>query len=174
MPDLNAALDYVFANEGGFSNVKQDRGGATRWGITHSEASRWRKRSVSVEEMKSFPIAEAREIYRDWYWLPLRCDQYTSQGVATAILDIGIVRGIGVPPKYAQSICRNYGFDIALDGHVGPKTIAAINAMKPEEFITQFSAKARNGFLAIVAYRPSQAVFIRGWLSRAKRLLTLV
>lgn len=174
MTVFDKALDYVFANEGGFSNVPEDRGGATRWGITREEASRWRRRSVSVAEMRSFPIEEAKEIYEAWYWLPLRCDQYHSDAMAIAMFDIGIVRGIGVPPKYAQTICDSHGFTLVIDGHIGPKTIAAMNAVDPKQFVRDFSKRARNGFLAIVASRPSQVVFIRGWLRRADRLLTLI
>lgn len=170
---LEKALDFVFVNEGGFSNVPQDSGGATMWGITREEASKWRGLSVSVAEMRQFPIDEAEKIYEAWYWKPLHCGEIRHPGVATAMFDIGIVRGIGVPPKYAQSICNSYGAKLIEDGHIGPKTIAAINAIEPNLFITDFASKARNGFLAIVASRPSQIVFIKGWLARAKRLLEL-
>lgn len=170
---LEKALDFVFVNEGGFSNDAQDRGGATRFGITREEASKWRGRSVSVPEMRNFPIAEAEQIYEAWYWKPLHCGEILHPGVATAMFDIGIVRGIGVPPKYAQSICVSYGAKLIEDGHMGPRTIAAINNIEAELFIEAFSTKARNGFLAIVATRPSQVVFIKGWLARAKRLLDL-
>lgn len=167
------ALDYTFVNEGGFSNDKNDPGGATRFGITKAEASRWRKRPVSVEEMKSFPVEEAKAIYKAWYWDSLSLDKVVSPGVAICMFDIGVVRGIGVPPKYAQQICNAHGADLVLDGHIGPKTIAAINATNPSVFIRDFSSKAEAGFRAIVARNASQSRFLKGWVNRAHRLLTL-
>lgn len=172
---LDLALKYTFVNEGGFSDHPNDRGGATsQYGITQDELARWRKHPVSKKDVRDMSAAEAKDIYKHWYWQPLGCDNINSAGIAIAMFDIGVVRGIGVPPKYAQSICNAYGFDLVLDGHIGPKSLAAINQVPPAYFINAFAAKARNGFLAIVAGRPSQAVFIRGWLARAKRLLTLI
>lgn len=171
---LDRALDYTFENEGGFSNVREDRGGATRFGITRAEASRWRKRPVSIAEMKAFPLDEAKDIYFAWYWRPLGCDKLTAPGVAIAMFDIGVVRGIAVPPKYAQRICNKYGAHLEQDGHIGPKTIAAVNAMAPNIFITDYAALCEEGFRAIAANNPSQQVFLRGWTKRAHRLLTLI
>lgn len=171
---LEQALDYVFVNEGGFDNNPADSGGATRYGIIRSEASRWRKRPVSVQEMKEFPKSEAIEIYEAWYWKPLACDQIIDLGVAICMFDIGVVRGIGIPPKYAQNICNNHGANLVVDGHIGPKTLAALNALNPSVFIRDFSARSEAGFRAIVANRSSQRVFLGGWINRAHRLLTLI
>lgn len=174
-PDaLTAALQYTLVNEGGFSNDAADHGGATRFGITRAEASRWLKRPVSVAEMREFPMDTAKAIYEAWYWLPLGCDKIIDGGVATCMFDIGVVRGIGVPPKYAQLICNEHGLGLVLDGHIGPKSLAAINSLNPHTFIPAFAEKAAAGFRSIAARNPSQEVFLRGWLNRAKRLLTLM
>lgn len=166
-------LDYIFVNEGGFSNVPQDHGEATNWGITREEASRWRKKPVSVAEMKAFPKEEAMAIYEAWYWKPVGADKIKDPGVAICMFDIGIVRGIGVPPRYAQTICNRYGAKLTPDNHIGPLTIAAINQVDPRSFIHDFSGLAEAGFRAIVANDPSQGVFLNGWVNRAHRLLTL-
>lgn len=168
------ALDYTFVNEGGFSNDAADKGGATRFGITRSEASRWFRRPVSVQEMKEFPIEEAKKIYEAWYWRPVGCDKILATGVAICMFDIGVVRGIGVPPKYAQQICNAHGAQLVVDGHVGPLTLAAMNGLDHAVFIRDFSAKAESGFRSIVANNPSQSVFQVGWVNRARRLLTLI
>jgi lysozyme family protein len=113
--------------------------------------------------------ATAKSIYYARYWTPLSLDKINDAGVAICMFDIGVVRGIGVPPRYAQAIAN-----VTVDGHIGEITLAAINAMKPADFITQFSAAVASGFRAIVAANPSQKVFLKGWLNRAKRLLTLI
>lgn len=171
---LEQALDYVFHDEGGYSNHPKDHGGATNFGITRETLSRWRKTPCSAADVKAMSKEEAKDIYEAWYWKPLACDRINSVAVAIAMFDIGVVRGIGVPPKYAQEICNARGAGLVLDGHIGPKTLSAINGFQQEVFIKAFSLKAKNGFLGIVARKPSQVVFLKGWLRRANRILTLV
>jgi lysozyme family protein len=167
------ALDYTFANEGGFSNDTNDHGGATRYGITRAEASRWRKKPVSVADMKVFPIDEAKAIYKAWYWDTMALDKVASASIAICMFDIGVVMGIGIPPKFAQSICNAHGGSLVVDGHLGPLSIAAMNALDPNVFVRDFSAKTEARFRGIVANNSSQHVFLKGWLNRAHRLLTL-
>lgn len=173
MSDFNKSLDYTFANEGGFSNVKEDRGGATKYGITIAELSRWRKRPVSVSEVQNLGVQEAKAIYRAKYWDPLDLDFIKHDGIATCLFDIGVVRGISIPPKYAQEICNILGHHLVVDGHIGPKTIKALNSVDPRAFVRAFAKRAEQGFLAIIAARPSQIKFKKGWLNRARRLVTL-
>lgn len=170
---IDQALDYVLANEGGFSDHPADRGGATRYGITRETASRWRGYPVSVDEMKVFPIYEARKIYEAWYWKPLGCDKILDTNVAICMFDIGIVRGIGSSGLYAQQVCNHLGAGLVEDHQIGPKSLKAINEAPRGEFVRAFAARAEAGFRGIVASNPSQAVFLKGWVNRAHRLLTL-
>lgn len=174
MTKFEQAFEYLMINEGGYSNDPNDRGGATRYGIIRSEASRWFKRPVSVDEMRKFPIDVAKDIYFSWYWSPLACPLIKGAGMATCMFDIGVVRGIGVPPKYAQRICNTHGHNLVVDGHIGPKTLEAMNSIREDLFIEQFSNMVAAGFRAIVANRPNQVVFLKGWLRRAERLKSLI
>lgn len=172
---LDTALAYTFKNEGSYSDNPHDRGGATSgFGITISELARWRKHPVSKLDVKNMTAQEAKDIYEAWYWRPLACDRIQDVGVAVAMFDLGVVRGIGVPPKYAQRVCNQHGAGLVPDGHLGPLSLAAINALEPSVFIRDFSAMAEAGFRSIVAGNPSQGVFLKGWVNRARRLLTLI
>lgn len=173
--NLDLALAYTFANEGSYSDHPNDRGGATSgFGVTIGELARWRKKPVTKAEVKNMTADEAKAIYDAWYWKPIGCDKIVNTGVAICIFDIGIVRGIGCPPKYMQQICNNHGAHLVVDGHVGPKTIEAVNAVNPAVFIRDFSAMAEAGFRSIVARNSSQGVFLKGWVNRSHRLLTLI
>lgn len=171
---FDMALDYTFANEGGFSNDKADHGGATKYGITIADLSRWRKRSVSVADVRAMLPEEAKAIYKAWYWDSLDLDNVVHTGVAIAIFDIGVVRGIGYPPKRLQQICNNHGARLTVDGHIGPKTLAALNSLPNAAFLRDFSAVVEAGFRSIVAGNYSQHVFLNGWVNRAHRLLSLI
>jgi lysozyme family protein len=168
------AIDYTFGNEGGFGDDPNDSGGPTNFGITQGDLARWRNRPVSAQEVKEMGADEAKGIYSAWYWRPLGCDKITSQAVAICMFDIGIVRGVSIPPQYAQEICNAHGAGLVLDGHLGPLSLTAINAIDPKAFVTEFAARTKSGFLGIIVRHPTQTVFIKGWLNRAARLLTLV
>jgi len=176
IPDaLKKALKYTFVNEGGYSDVAGDSGGATSgFGIIISELSRWRGYSVSKQEVRDMPEEEANQIYYFWYWKPLELDSVNAANVSCAIFDIGVVRGIGYPPKQIQLICNDHGNHLAVDRHMGHLTLAALNAMDPSVFLRDFSSRVEAGFRAIVANNSTQAKFLKGWVNRARRLLTLI
>lgn len=176
MSDFNKAFQYSLGSEGGFVNNPRDHGGATKYGITQATLSRWKKRAVSVREVQDLDLTTVQDIYWEWYWLPMALDQVKSDEIATALFDIGIVRGLTVPIKYAQEIMnkRRPASILAVDGHNGPKTLEAINHANPDGFIPDFADRAVKGFTAIASRDVSQSVFLRGWLARAHRLKTLV
>ena len=174
MSNFDRAFEYTVGNEGGYTNDAADAGGPTYWGITQADYSRFLGRHASVQDVKNMPIDDAKKIYEAHYWKSLSLDQISCDEVAMCMFDIGVVRGIGVPPKYAQQICNHHGSHLTLDGHIGPLTLFAINACDPGAFIRDFSSLAEGGFRAIVAARPSQGVFLKGWVRRARRLLTLI
>lgn len=171
---FDRAFEYTIGNEGNYSNDKHDSGGPTKYGITIGDLSKHLGRPASVQEVKDMPLNTAKLIYLHNYWKTLDLDKITNPEVAMCMFDIGVVRGIGVPPIYAQKICNAHGSELKVDGHIGPKTLEAINALSPAVFIRDFSSRAEAGFRAIVANRPSQRVFLKGWVRRAQRLLTLI
>lgn len=167
------ALDYTFANEGGFSNDKFDHGGATKFGITRAELGRWRKKNVSVADVAAMQAQEAMNIYKAWYWDSMDLDEVVHTGEQMCLFDIGVVMGIGIPPKFSQQICNDHGSHLTVDGHIGPLTLAEINKMIETVFIRDFSTKTEERFRGIAAANHSQVKFLKGWLNRAHRLLTL-
>jgi len=174
MSNFDLAFKFTVGNEGGYSNDTYDSGGPTNWGITQHDLSVSLGRPASVQDVKNMSQATAKGIYLARYWLPLALDKVEDTGIATCMFDIGVVRGIGVPPHYAQKICNDRGAGLVPDGHIGPLTLAAINACPQAVFIRDFSTMTAQGFRNIAANNPTQEKFLRGWLNRAVRLLTLV
>ncbi len=172
--NFDLAFEYTVGNEGKYSNDKYDSGGPTNWGITQHDLSVYFGRPASIQEVKDMSLSTAKIIYQKRYWAPLGLDSINSYGVAACMFDIGVVRGIGIPPKYAQNICNNHGALLAVDGHIGPKTIGAVNALSPAVFIRDFSQMTERGFRNIAINNPTQNKFLNGWINRAHRLLTLI
>lgn len=174
MDIFKSALAYLGVNEGGFSNHPNDGGGATKYGITRNDLSRWLHRSVTVDEVRNMPYQTAHDIYEAWYWKAINLDKLTNPAIAIALFDMGVLRGIGWPIKVAQRICNAHGSQLVVDNDNGPKTQAALNSIDEKEFIEAYKEICDAGFRAIVARNPSQKVFLRGWLNRSARLLTLI
>lgn len=174
MGSFEKAFKYTVGNEGNYSNDKFDSGGPTKYGITQHDLSVYFGRPASVQEVKDMPLQTAQNIYKNHYWNPLGLNDVIDAGEATCLFDIGVVRGIGVPPKYAQIICNNHGFHLVVDGHLGPLSMAAINVVPRAVFIRDFSVLAEAGFRSIAARNPTQNKFLHGWVNRAHRLLSLI
>lgn len=170
MSDFKKAFEWVIGNEGGFSNDANDSGGATNWGITHNELSRWRGHPVSVDDVKSLAIDEARSIYKKWYWDSLSADSIVNDGIAIALFDQAVNCGVGTAAKRIQMV-----LGVNQDGKIGPETLNEINRSGRGNKIIQGFAKASLEYYAgIVNRNHSQAGFILGWVRRGCKLLDLM
>ena len=63
---FDAALKFVLAKEGGYSNDPNDPGGETKFGIC--------KKSHPEEDIANMTPERAGEIYLEEYWIPAGCD----------------------------------------------------------------------------------------------------
>lgn len=166
--NFNAAFEYTIGNEGDFSNDSNDSGGPTRFGITIHDLSRFLGRPATMDEVRTMPIETAQTIYKNWYWDVLSLDQVNSQGVAMAMFDQGLVRGTSTIAKAVQNMVG-----VTPDAHIGPITLSAINNADAIQLIQQIEDQAIDAFQEIVDANPKDAAFLRGWVNRAHRLLSL-
>lgn len=169
MASAEVAIAYTILNEGGFSNDPFDMGGATNFGITHDDLARYLGHSVSIADVRNLTPLMAEAVYSHLYWEPMDLGAINDQNIATCIFDIGVNRGMSVGIKYAESCVG-----AIQDGKMTQFLTAAINNAKRIDFITSYHGLAVAGYNAIIARHPSQNVFLKGWLARADRLLTLI
>lgn len=177
MADLSVSLPYVLENEGGLT---YDDGGITNYGIVKSDLAQYWKvlvSQISDDDIKQIPMSTVTAIYREQYWNKMSLDKVTDQNVATCIFDTGVNRGISVASKYAQIVCNESDLDsdLIVDGDIGPKTLAAINSIDPNTFITAFETLEYNGYQQLITENPGKyGIYEKGWDARAERLLTLL
>lgn len=168
--DFQRALEYVFFNEGGFSNHKDDKGGPTKYGITLSTLAQWRKNSALVlSDVVDLSRAEAGEIYLQLYWLPLGCHKLKSIAVATALFDAGVLFGV-----HGASSALQAAVGVRADGIVGPVTLFEVNQREPAVVVASFQLELFERVAGIIKKRPQNAVFEHGWCNRIHRMQTLV
>jgi uncharacterized protein (TIGR02594 family) len=168
---FEAAHAFTKPNEGGFSNHENDGGGPTNHGISLRTLTKWRGYPCSADDMRSLSFTEAVQIFRANYWNPYY--ERLSQPKATAIFDWGVLHGYRSAQSDAQIVANACGASIAVDGQIGPKSVAAMNGISDRLFCQTFAGAMNRTFAAIIAGDSTQKVFEKGWAARAKRVAAL-
>jgi lysozyme family protein len=118
---LPVALELVFGDEGGYSNRSTDRGGPTKYGITHRTLAAHRGvKSVTADQVKAMSREEAVDIYQRSFWLQCGGD-LLPPGLDYAVFDFAVNSG---PARAVKSLQRVVG--VREDGHIGEQTLAAV------------------------------------------------
>lgn len=155
---FHRALDRLLALEGGFVDHGADRGGPTKYGIS--------QKSYPMVAIARLTRDDATQIYHRDYWCKLKLDHILDDPLASAVFDMGVNAGIGTAAKLLQRAINALGRPLSIDGHIGPATIAAVNASRPEHLRAAFRRACRHYYEDIVAANPSQRVFFKGWMNR--------
>ena len=155
----------VLEHEGGYVNHPKDPGGRTNMGITQRTYQNFYGRPVTEEEMKTMPRRDAAEIYKSMYWDEIRGDDLPA-GVDICVFDWSVNSGVSRACRELQKAAGAYS-----DGILGPKTMKAVEASKPEDLIHRI-CEAREAFYRRLSIFDT---FGRGWLRRndGTRVLSL-
>lgn len=118
---LPVALELTFGDEGAYSNVKTDRGGPTKYGITHKTLAAHRGVPVvSAVQVQGMSREEAADIYRRSYWGQAGGD-LLPPGLDYAAFDFAVNSGPARAVKTLQRVLR-----VREDGQFGEQTLAAV------------------------------------------------
>ena len=156
---FEASLAFVLEYEGGYTDHPADPGGATNLGITIGELAQVRGHPVSKDDIRALTKDEAAAIYAKRYWTPCRCNDLPA-GVDLAVFDCAVNQGIGRAVPYLQSAAG-----VTADGHLGPMTLAAVQAAPAGKLLTEFMARRMN------AYGSLQSLFKTFGLGWSRRLM---
>lgn len=152
-------LAQILKSEGGYVDDPRDNGGATNFGVTKKTYENWVGREVTKEEIKNLTIEDVAPIYKDRYWNLVRSDEL-KDGCDLLLFDLAVHSGPRRSVKIAQQTAETL-----VDGLIGPKTIAAINAMDQTEFIKKFSENRLDFYKRIEAWKH----FENGFRNRVKK-----
>lgn len=124
---LPTALALCFGSEGGYVNSATDRGGPTKYGITHKTLAAHRGvKSVTPAEVKAMKLEEAELIYRRSYWAQSGGDLLPA-GLDYMTFDFGVHSGPQTAVKKLQEVLAAAGvYKGKIDGHIGEETLQAI------------------------------------------------
>jgi lysozyme family protein len=174
--DIDELIDEVIAREGGFVDHPADRGGPTRWGVKQAVA----RAAGYGGDMRHYPRHAAAAIYRKRYWTEPRFDAVARRAsrLAAELFDTGVNMGPSVAAGFLQRSLtalnrqgRDYP-DIAVDGAIGPRTLAALDAFlnvrgSHGETVLVKACDALQGerYLRLAEQRPANEAFLYGWLA---------
>lgn len=169
MKGFQDCLEFTLTWEGGYVNHPADPGGATNYGITQAVYTDWQKfRGRPIRPVVGITMDEVEAIYRAEYWNRVSGDllpEFTN----IVMFDWAVNTG---PARPARALQKRLG--VIQDGRIGPKTIAGFLGHTPYQVAEDLiDARARH-YKAIVAARPSQQVFLKGWMNRINALHALI
>jgi len=174
MANFLEALNKTLVHEGGYANDSADKGGETYQGIARNFHPTWlgwgfldninpKKWNQKWAELNAF----VADFYYQEFWLKNKLDLIESNQVANVVFDWLV--NSGGAAKEIQRVLNNMGFGVSVDGIIGSKTIAAMNAINPFSLVNAITAQR-------VAYYETGAQkgwfdskFLAGLVSRAER-----
>lgn len=161
---FDICLVEVLRHEGGYADHPADPGGATNMGITHKTLARWRNISpwwkLPKSEVAGLQRAEAAKIYRASYWDRAKAGQLPA-GLDLALFDYAVNSG---PDRAIRTLQAE--LDVAVDGQVGPLTLAAITTYAARKGLAALIDALCDRRLRFLNRLPTFAAFGKGWTSR--------
>lgn len=151
-----------------FTDNRFDRGGATMCGVTLATYRAYRRDAgmtpPSVANLRNISYADWRAIVTGMFWDRWRASEIGCQAVAEALVDWVWTSGsLGI--RIPQRI-----LGVKADGIVGPLTLDAVAQADREELFGAIQARREMYVRRIVESRPSQGIWLNGWLNRIRSL----
>lgn len=162
--NLPVSLNYLFVSEGGYGNVKGDRGGPTNKGVIQAEYNSFRRlKHLPTQSVRNITTEEAVEIYRTKYWSKVQGDDLPS-GLDYAVFDFAVNSGPHEAVVVLQrTINELHDKALKVDGILGVITLDFLKDIDPETLIRAY-IKKRYSFMQ--GLRSLWRIFGKGWKNR--------
>lgn len=147
MMDFDTAFTRLIGNEGGYVNDPRDPGGETKFGIS--------KRAYPDVNIASLTLDGAKSIYYRDFWKPLA---EAHPAIKFQVFDFAVNSGIQTAIRKLQK-----AIGVADDGHWGPVSAAALQAMDVNDVIMLFTAERLDFWRKLTTWPTYGA----GWAGRA-------
>ena len=184
MPDISKIAREIVAREGGFVNDPDDPGGATNHGVTIHTMRRLGldldgDGDVDVADVRGMTRDRAEAIFIEHYYRRTRVDALP-EVLQASVFDMYVNAG-GNAVRLLQRMLREMGQEVAVDGVIGPQTIAAADAAwraAPDHLADAYGIARRNYYLRLADQRPASRKYARarsggkgGWIRRAEAFI---
>jgi lysozyme family protein len=185
MKTVRQIAEEIVRREGGYVNDPDDPGGATNFGVTIHTMRRLgldldRDGDVDVNDVKKLTRAQAIDIFIEHYFANPNIKALPEVLHAT-VFDMYVNSG-GNAVKILQRLLRGMGFDLDVDGRIGPQTaricLEAATAA-PDHIADAYGIARRNYYYSLADRRKASRKYARrrdggkgGWITRAEEFIS--
>ena len=185
MQSVREIAQDIVAREGGFVDDPDDPGGVTKHGVTLTTLRQLGRDltgdgAVDVHDLRKLTQAQAVEIFIQHY--------FRSPGIGglpgdlqASVFDMYVNAG-GNAVKILQRLLRDMGFEIDVDGVIGPQTTSAARAAAsgdPRSLRDAYGVARRNYYFRLADARAASRKYARtraggkgGWIRRAEAFVS--
>ena len=175
--NIKSMIASILKNEGGFVNHKDDKGGATKYGITANVYADFLGVNSDyfylTDLIKAMPESTAEMIYKEAYYYHPKID-LLPEAIQNQVLDMAVNHGANRAYKLLQTALNELtGSELVVDGYFGKLSWSTLDRVLSNlNDLTNNLVYARIDFYnAIVEKNSTQKVFLNGWLIRANKFL---
>ena len=158
-------IEVVLHHEGGFTDDSKDPGNWTggKEGVGELEGTKYgiSAKSFPDVDIKNLTKDGAKEIYKEHYWDGNKVESL-SEELRHIYFDMCVNQGRGRAVKILQQTANAKGANIAVDGGMGPMTIAAVKDVELER-VRAYRIKY---YADLVTRKPDLEKFYFGWFRR--------
>jgi lysozyme family protein len=184
MQTVREIASAIVAREGGFVNDPDDPGGATKFGVTIHTMRRLGldltgDGAVDAADVRRLSRAQAVDIFVRHYFNAPRIAELPAP-LQPSVFDMYVNAGSNAV-KILQSLLREMGEEIGVDGAIGPQTIRAAQAAwqaAPDHLVDAYGIARRNYYFRLADRRPASRKYARsraggkgGWIRRAEEFI---
>lgn len=185
MQTVRQIAETIVAREGGYVNDPDDPGGATNFGVTIHTMRRLGldltgDGAITPADVRALSRAQAVDIFITHYFNRPRVDDLPD-ALQASVFDMYVNAG-GNAVKILQRLLRDMGYEVAVDGAIGPQTAdAAHAAAAPDPLAVRdaYGVARRNYYFRLADARPASRKYARtraggkgGWIKRAEEFLS--
>jgi lysozyme family protein len=170
---MQEIIQDTIKREGGFSNYRSDRGGATYQGVTQRTYDSWRlSRKLPTAPVATASGNEINSVYNDLYAKPFAFIYPVDHALFKLLFNAAVQHGSDTAGKFFQTALNDvYQGNtrlLVVDGVVGMVTRARYEAL-PLDFrkaLLPIIVAARARLYASLLTSTTQRVFASGWFNR--------
>lgn len=185
MQSITDIAAEIVQREGGYVNDPDDPGGPTKYGVTIHTMRRLGldlngDGRIDATDVQQLDRAQAVTIFVKHYYHRPRIDRLP-QVIQASVFDMYVNAGANAV-RILQSLLVDMRIPVAVDGVIGPQTIAAATraaGAAPDHLADAYGIARRNYYYDLADRRPASRKYARrrdggkgGWITRAEEFIS--
>lgn len=178
--EFRLAVDIVLKHEGYYSNDADDRGGATKYGISLKFLQGLKDSDndgyldgdlnfdgiVDINDIRSLSPQDAVDLYYFEFWVKDQFDRLP-YFLSPKLFDLAVNMGTQQANKLVQRAIKACGLPLDDDGIIGPRTLQALKLVDKSAVLSALRSEAAGFYRYLVASGKGHSKYLNGWLNRA-------